>query len=108
MVKEEAVSKLDSEAVDRLVVLCEEVMRATADGTHRFVEPAAGVLKLATSRQHHIVFGRRGSGKSSLLRKAKADLTHAITHNSSRPVILAPISAPERSQPPVAVLARAS
>ena len=40
-----------------------------------FIEPAAGTLIQATSRVHSIVFGRRGSGKSSLLRKAAADLT---------------------------------
>ena len=41
----------------------------------RFVEPAQGTLRRATLKRHHIVFGRRGSGKSSLLRKAAADLT---------------------------------
>lgn len=40
-----------------------------------FVEPAPGTLQRAVSKRHHIVFGRRGSGKSSLLRKAAADLT---------------------------------
>jgi hypothetical protein len=68
-------TQLDSDAVDKLLVLCEEVMRATPAGAQRFVEPAAGVLARATSKQHHIVFGRRGSGKSSLLRKTAADLT---------------------------------
>src|SRR6185503_6712985 len=41
----------------------------------RFIEPASGTLGRAVSRQHHLIFGRRGSGKSSLLRKAAADLT---------------------------------
>ncbi len=35
-------------------------------------------------------------------------LAHSLTHNSGHRVILVPISAPERSPPPVAVLARAS
>ncbi|MBL8429902.1 MAG: hypothetical protein JNJ95_08450 [Dechloromonas sp.] len=69
------VSELDSEAVDKLLVLCEEVTRATPEGARRFIEPAPGVLSRAKSNQHHIVFGRRGSGKSSLLRKSAADLT---------------------------------
>ncbi len=66
---------LYSSEVDELLVLCEEVMRATPEGAHRFIEPAPGVLARAKSQQHNIVFGRRGSGKSSLLRKAAADLT---------------------------------
>lgn len=70
-----AESELSHEAVDKLLVLCEEVMRATPAGAQRFIEPAPGVLLRAKSSQHHIVFGRRGSGKSSLLRKMAADLT---------------------------------
>lgn len=66
---------LSSDAVDKLLVLCEEVTRATPEGARRFIEPAAGVLSRAKSNQHHIIFGRRGSGKSSLLRKMAADLT---------------------------------
>lgn len=68
-------SQLNSAAVDRLLVLCEEVTRATPEGARRFIEPAPGVLSRAKSNQHHIIFGRRGSGKSSLLRKTAADLT---------------------------------
>jgi hypothetical protein len=66
---------LNSEEVERLATLVEEAMRSTEEGIKRFVEPARGTLRRATSRQHHIVFGRRGSGKSSLLRKAASDLT---------------------------------
>jgi len=68
-------SQLNSSEVDRLIVLCEEVTRATPEGVRRFIEPAPGVLSKAKSKQHHIIFGRRGSGKSSLLRKMAADLT---------------------------------
>ncbi|WP_324103096.1 hypothetical protein [Noviherbaspirillum sp.] len=69
------VSQLHSTEVDKLLVLCEEVTRATPEGAHRFIEPAPGVLSRAKSQQHNIIFGRRGSGKSSLLRKTAADLT---------------------------------
>lgn len=69
------VSQLDLEQVDDLLILCEEVMRATPEGSKRFIEPAPGVLSRAKSKQHNIIFGRRGSGKSSLLRKTAADLT---------------------------------
>lgn len=68
-------SALNTPEVDELLVLCEEVMRATPEGANRFIEPAPGVLSRAKSKQHSIVFGRRGSGKSSLLRKTAADLT---------------------------------
>ncbi|MFG0603592.1 ATP-binding protein [Delftia sp. WSY_4] len=66
---------LYSEDVDTILVRCEEVMRATPEGAGRFIEPAPGVLARAKSQQHSMIFGRRGSGKSSLLRKTAADLT---------------------------------
>ncbi|MBZ5590951.1 MAG: hypothetical protein LAP39_01855 [Acidobacteriia bacterium] len=66
---------LTSPAVDKLVTLVEEATRATKDSPRRFIEPARGTLDRAKSRRHHIIFGRRGSGKTSLLRKAGADLT---------------------------------
>jgi hypothetical protein len=66
---------LSSPDVDKLVTLVEEATRATKDTPRRFIEPARGTLDRAKSRRHHIVFGRRGSGKTSLLRRARADLT---------------------------------
>ena len=66
---------LDSSEVAKLERLIEEATRSTDEGVLRFVEPASGTLARAVSRQHHLVFGRRGSGKSSLLRKAASDLT---------------------------------
>lgn len=68
-------SILDSEEVTTLEVLLEEATRASKAGVKRFIEPANGTLVRATSRTHHLVFGRRGSGKSSLLQKAAQDLT---------------------------------
>ena len=53
----------------------EEATRSTEEGVKRFIEPAQGTLSRALAKRPHIVFGRRGSGKSSLLRKAVADLT---------------------------------
>ncbi len=73
--KDSQESQLDLPQVDDLLILCEEVMRATPEGSRRFIEPAPGVLSRAKSKQHNIIFGRRGSGKSSLLRKTAADLT---------------------------------
>ncbi|MDQ2084148.1 hypothetical protein RA307_28505 [Xanthobacteraceae bacterium Astr-EGSB] len=66
---------LNTDKVDRLLTLVEEATRATRETPRRFVEPARGTLERAKSRRSHIVFGRRGSGKTSLLRKAEADLT---------------------------------
>lgn len=67
---------LDTPAMQKMVRTIEESTRANKAGVARFIEPAQGSpLSRATNRRHHIVFGRRGSGKSSLLRKAAAELT---------------------------------
>lgn len=61
------------EKVQSLAILVEETTRSTKDAVKYFLEPAAGTLARAKSKRHHIVFGRRGSGKSSLLTKIYAD-----------------------------------
>jgi hypothetical protein len=61
--------------IDALAIKIEEAARSTEEGVRYFIEPAPGTLRRAIAKRHHIVFGRRGSGKSSLLRKAGADLT---------------------------------
>jgi hypothetical protein len=66
---------LNSPQVEALEVSIEEATRSTEEGVKRFIEPAKSTLSRALARRPHIVFGRRGSGKSSLLRKAVADLT---------------------------------
>lgn len=66
---------LDSEEVGRLVTLVEEAARSTEESVKYFVEPAPGTLARAKNKRHHLIFGRRGSGKSSLLRKAASELT---------------------------------
>ena len=66
---------LRSDEMAKLVTLVEEAARSTKEGVKHFVEPAPGTLRRAISKRHHIVFGRRGSGKSSLLLKAASDLT---------------------------------
>ncbi len=68
-------STLNSSEIEQLAILVEEAIRLTESGIKRFVEPAQGTLQQAKNRTHSIVFGRRGSGKSSLLRKAAQDLT---------------------------------
>ncbi len=66
---------LSSDAVEKLEILIEEATRSSDEGVKRFIEPAQGTLSRAVAKRPHIVFGRRGSGKSSLLRKAVSDLT---------------------------------
>ena len=64
-----------SSSVDALATLVDESVRASRDGVKYFIEPSSGVLAKAKNKRHHIVFGRRGSGKSSLLQKVASDLT---------------------------------
>jgi hypothetical protein len=71
----QALELLNSREVDRLAIAVEEAARAASRTNPRFVEPARGTLSRAKARRHHIVFGRRGAGKTSLLAKAAADLT---------------------------------
>jgi len=66
---------LENPAVDRLAILVEEATRSTDEGVRFFVEPARGTLSRCTTKRHHLIFGRRGSGKTSLLKKAASDLT---------------------------------
>lgn len=68
-------SALFSESVDQLLDDIEEATRASAEGVKRFIEPKQGTLRRASNKRHHLVFGRRGSGKSSLLRKAFTNLS---------------------------------
>lgn len=70
-----ATSILNSDSMQKLIGAVEEAARSTKEGVKYFVEPAEGTLHRTTSRRHHLIFGRRGSGKSSLLRKAQAELT---------------------------------
>lgn len=68
-----------SEKIDDLSTLLEEASRASKQNITRFIEPGQGTLRRAQSKRHHIIFGRRGSGKSSLLFKT-ADLLSSKGH----------------------------
>ncbi|MCW3020208.1 MAG: hypothetical protein JWN10_2516 [Solirubrobacterales bacterium] len=70
---------LNAERIYALQDALTEAVRATEEAVQRFVEPASGTLRIAISRRPHLIFGRRGSGKTSLLRKAIAE------HNLDRP-----------------------
>ena len=68
-------SALDGTKIQGLAKVVEESTRSTKEGVKYFIEPAPGTLARAQNKRHHIIFGRRGSGKSSLLAKVTADLT---------------------------------
>ncbi len=68
-------SVLENVKVENLARIVEESTRSTKEGVKYFIEPAPGTLARAKNKRHHIIFGRRGSGKSSLLAKVTADLT---------------------------------
>ena len=63
----------ETKEIGKLIILLEEVTRATPNG-NRFIEPYSGVLDQTKSKRNHLIFGRRGSGKSSLLQKSKKTL----------------------------------
>jgi ABC-type cobalamin/Fe3+-siderophores transport system ATPase subunit len=70
-----AVAAYHSREVDALLVALEEATRATpAGGPVEFVPPAGGELQQVQARFHHFIFGRRGSGKTSLLRYLERNL----------------------------------
>jgi DNA segregation ATPase FtsK/SpoIIIE-like protein len=70
-------AKLFEQSIDELATKVEEGARASRSNIERFIEPAEGTLRRAKLKRHHLVFGRRGSGKSSLLYKAGHELEHA-------------------------------
>jgi Cdc6-like AAA superfamily ATPase len=60
--------------IDRFTVALEEAARSTGPAANEFIEPAAGTLARALSNRNHLIFGRRGSGKTSLLQKARSEM----------------------------------
>lgn len=79
---------LSSDEVHDLQNSLTEAVRASEEGVQRFIEPASGTLRAAVSRRPHLIFGRRGSGKTSLLRKAIAE--HNLDRRPSAFVDLEP------------------
>jgi hypothetical protein len=49
-----------------------EAARAERGTAQRFVAPRIGILEETASRRHQLVFGRRGVGKSTLVRKVES------------------------------------
>jgi hypothetical protein len=59
----------NDEQVAGLLALLSEAARAGPETVGRFVSPKPGILQEASARRHQMVHGRRGVGKSTLLRK---------------------------------------
>ena len=68
-----AMASVTDDQVAQLLRILDEAARATTRTTERFVAPRVGVLEQVSSRRHHFVLGRRGVGKSTLLRKVEKD-----------------------------------
>ena len=65
----------NGENVRQFQILLEEVTRAKPGSPEaRFVHPDDDTVRVLSSKFHHVVFGRRGTGKSSLLRHIEGQL----------------------------------
>jgi hypothetical protein len=69
----EANGGITDDEVTRLLPALAEAERATEETAARFVPPRPGILEEVSARRHQFVYGRRGVGKSTLLRRVEAD-----------------------------------
>jgi Cdc6-like AAA superfamily ATPase len=65
-------SGISDEDVAILLPALAEAERATDETAARFVPPRPGILEEVSARRHQFVYGRRGVGKSTLLRRVAA------------------------------------
>ena len=63
---------LSDDEVVKLLPELAEAARADANTAKRFVASRTGILEETAARHHQFVFGRRGVGKSTLLRKIES------------------------------------
>jgi Cdc6-like AAA superfamily ATPase len=68
---------ISDEEVSRLLPALAEAERASTTTASRFVPSQPGILEEASARRHMFVYGRRGVGKTTLLRRVAADGDHA-------------------------------
>jgi hypothetical protein len=66
------VKPISDDQVVKLVPALVEAARADQRTADRFVPPRTGILEETAARHHQFVFGRRGVGKSTLLRKIES------------------------------------
>lgn len=68
---------ITDDQVVKLLPALEEAARATQQTVERFVPPRVGIVEQALARRHQFILGRRGVGKSTLLRKVEHDANHS-------------------------------
>lgn len=68
----DSVQPITDEQLPKLLAALAEAARADRRTAGRFVEPRIGILQETASRRHQFVLGRRGVGKSTLLRKIES------------------------------------
>jgi hypothetical protein len=65
-------SPISDEQLPNLLAALAEAARADQRTAARFVEPRIGIVQETATRRHQFVLGRRGVGKSTLLRKIES------------------------------------
>lgn len=74
----ESVSGVSDGRVSRLIELLNERSRTSElQPSLQFIKDAAENTKIAITKRHHVVFGRRGVGKTALLLEAKRIVEHS-------------------------------
>ena len=63
---------ISDEQAKRLLPVLAEAARADKSTASKFVPPRVGILEETAAKRHQFVFGRRGVGKSTLLRKIES------------------------------------
>lgn len=67
------------EDLARILPALDEAARAQQQSVERFVSPRPGIVEQVRSRRHQFVLGRRGVGKSTLLRAVEQQASDAGT-----------------------------
>jgi ABC-type branched-subunit amino acid transport system ATPase component len=73
------VAEITDENVVALLPLLEEAARAQQSTVERFVPPRTGIVEQVAARRHQFVLGRRGVGKTTLLRTVEHHSSEAET-----------------------------
>lgn len=68
----DAIQTISDDQLPKLLAALAEAARADSRTAARFVAPRVGILEETASRRHQFVLGRRGVGKSTLLRKIES------------------------------------
>jgi predicted AAA+ superfamily ATPase len=71
------IDALDDEHLQVLLPALAEAARANQQTVDRFVPPKVGIVNETASRRHQFILGRRGVGKSSLVRMVERDSRRA-------------------------------